>query len=67
MAQIEVENNLLNNSDNQDDISIKSLEGKENHNELIDAIERNNKNIISFKSTNDTLNISSKSIKKFFY
>jgi len=66
MAQIEDENNLLNNSDNQDDISIKSLEGKENHNELIDAIERNNKNIISFKSTNDTLKISSKSIKKIF-
>ena len=66
MAQIEDENNSLNNSNNQNDISIKSLEGKENHNELIDAIEKNNKNIISFKSTNDTLKISSKSIKKIF-
>jgi hypothetical protein len=66
MAQIEDENNLLNISNNQDDISIKSLEGKENHNELIDAIEKNNKNIISFKSTNDILKISSKSIKKIF-
>ena len=66
MAQIEDENNLLNISNNQDDISIKSLEGKENHNELIDAIEKNNKNIILFKSTNDTLKISSKSIKKIF-
>ena len=66
MAQIEDENNSLNNSNNENDISIKSLEGKENHNELIDAIEKNNKNIISFKSTNDTLKISSKSIKKIF-
>ena len=66
MAQIEVENNSLNNSDNQNDISIKSLEGKENHNELIDAIEKNNKNIISFKSTNASLKISSKSLKKIF-
>ena len=66
MAQIEDENNSLNNSYNENDISIKSLEGKENHNELIDAIEKNNKNIISFKSTNDTLKISSKSIKKIF-
>ena len=66
MAQIEDENNSFNNSNNENDISIKSLEGKENHNELIDAIEKNNKNIISFKSTNDTLKISSKSIKKIF-
>ena len=67
MAQIEDGNNSLNNSYNENDISIKSLEGKENHNELIDAIEKNNKNIISFKSTNDSLKISSKSIKKIFY
>ena len=66
MAQIEDENNSLNNSNNENDISIKSLEGKDNHNELIDAIEKNNKNIILFKSTNDTLKISSKSIKKIF-
>ena len=66
MAQIEDENNSLNNSNNENDISIKSLEGKENHSELIDAIEKNNKNIISFKSTNDSLKISSKSIKKIF-
>jgi len=66
MNQNGEENNLLNNSNNQDNISIKSLEEKENHNEIIDAIERNNKNIISFKSTNDTLKISSKSIKKIF-
>jgi hypothetical protein len=66
MAQIEDENNSLNNSNNQNDISIKILEGKENHNKLIDAIDKNNKNIISFNSTNDTLKISSKSIKKIF-
>lgn len=66
MAENEDENNSLNNSNNQNDISMKSLEEKENHNEIIDAIEKNNKNIISFKSTNHTLKISSKTIKKIF-
>ena len=58
----------INNKDNSNEevISIKSIDEKENNNNIIDIIEKSNKINISFKSLNDSLKIDRKSIKKIF-
>ena len=58
----------INNNDNSNEevISIKSIDEKENNNNIIDIIEKSNKINISFKSLNDSLKIDRKSIKKIF-
>ena len=55
-----------NSNDNEEDLSIKSIDEKDNNNEIIDIIESGNKNIVLFKSQNNYLKINSKSIKKIF-
>ena len=59
--------NENNPNENEEDLSIKSIDDeKENNNYIIDIIESSNKNIVVFKSQNNYLKINNKSIKKIF-
>ena len=58
--------NENNPNDNEEDLSIKSIDEKDNNNDIIDLIESGDKNIVLFKSQNNYLKINSKSIKKIF-
>ena len=51
---------------NEEEVSIKSEEEKENDIDIIDIIEKNKRNIIRLKSINNCIKIDSKSIEKIF-